>query len=60
MVESTVTSRDCNFIQIKFGRNTPHFSATIPLTTLQPGSNVEAGVFDALKDLAAGASASRF
>jgi hypothetical protein len=60
MVESTVTSRDCNFIQVKFGRSTPHFSATIPLTTLQPGSNVETGVFDALKELAAGASASRF
>ena len=60
MVESTVASRDCNFIQVKFGRGTPHFSATIPLTTLQPGSNVETGVFDALKDLAAGASASRF
>ena len=60
MVESTVASRDCNFIEVKFGRSTPHFSATIPLTTLQPDSNVETGVFDALKDLAAGASASRF
>jgi hypothetical protein len=45
---------------VRFGRSTPHFSATIPLTTLQPDSNVETGVFDALKDLAAGASASRF
>jgi hypothetical protein len=60
MVESTVASRDCNFMQVKFGRSTPHFSATIPLTTLQPDSNLETGVFDALKDLASGASASRF
>jgi hypothetical protein len=60
MVESTVASRDCNFLQVSFGRRTPHFSATIPLTTLQPDSNIETGVFDALKDLAAGASASRF
>ena len=60
MVESTVASRDCNFIQVRFGRSTPHFSATIPLTTLQPDSQGETGVFDALKDLAAGASASRF
>lgn len=60
MVESTVASRDCNFMQVKFGRRTPHFSATIPLTALQPDSKVEAGIFDALKDLAAGASASRF
>jgi len=27
------------------------FSATIPLTTLQPDSQGETGVFDALKDL---------
>jgi hypothetical protein len=60
MVESTVASRDCNFLHVKFGRTTPHFSATIPLTTLQPEANAEPGVFEALKDLAAGASASRF
>jgi len=60
MVESTVNARDCNFMHVKFDRNTPHFSATIPLTTLQPDSHLETDVFDALKDLAAGASASRF
>ncbi len=60
LMESTVASRDCNIMQVKFGRRTPHFSATIPLTTLEPDCNLETGVFDALKDLAAGASTSRF
>ena len=60
MMDSIVTSRDCQFMQVRFRRSSPHFSATVPLTALMPDSNAEVGIFEALRDLAAGASASRF
>jgi len=62
MMDAIAASRDCNFMQVKFRRNSPHFTATVPLTAVIPdaSSNGEVGVFEALKGLAAGASASRF
>jgi hypothetical protein len=62
MMDAISASRDCNFMQVRFRRTSPHFTATVPLTAVTPGtnSNGEVGVFEALKDLAAGASTSRF
>jgi len=62
MMDAIAASRDCNFMQVKFRRASPHFTAMVPLAAVMPESNdsAEVGIVDALKDLAAGASASRF
>jgi hypothetical protein len=62
MMDAIAASRDCNFMQVQFRRASPHFTATVQLASVMLDDNAtgEVGVFDALKDLAAGASASRF
>ena len=62
MMDAIASSRDCNFMQVKFRRVSPHFTATVPLAAVidDPRGNDDTGIFAALKELAAGASASRF
>jgi hypothetical protein len=60
MMSALGSSRDCDFLNVSFRRSSPHFSATVPLTTLAPESQSGTPIFDALRELAAGASASRF
>lgn len=60
MMNTLVASRECDFLNVSFRRSSPHFSATVPLTTLAPECQPETVIFDALRELAAGASASRF
>lgn len=60
MMTALVASRDCDFLTVSFRRTTPHFSATVPLESLSPEAQTEADLFDVLRELAAGASASRF
>ncbi|HYG98695.1 MAG TPA: hypothetical protein VD837_06145 [Terriglobales bacterium] len=60
MMHPLVASRECDCFTVSFRRSSPHFSATIPLNTISPESEVDAKIFDVMRELAAGASASRF
>jgi hypothetical protein len=60
MMNALGTSRECDFLNVSFRRSSPHFSATVPLNTLAPEGQSGTAIFDALRELAAGASASRF
>jgi len=60
MVNSMVTTRDCDFLNVSFRRTTPHFTATLPLEVIAPEKNTEIAVLEALREVASSASASRF
>ncbi len=60
MMTALVASRDCDFLTVCFRRTSPHFSATVPLRSLAPETRADTDLFDVLRELAAGASASRF
>jgi hypothetical protein len=60
MMNSLVASRECDCLSVSFRRTSPHFSAIVPLQSISPQSQRESQIFDVLRELAAGASASRF
>lgn len=60
MMNALVVSRDSDCTTVCFRRASPHFSVTVPLETIRPGSGSETNLFTVLRDLATGASASRF
>ncbi len=60
MMTALVASRDCDFLTVAFRRTTPHFSATVPLDSLAPEVQSDSDLVDVLRELAAGASTSRF
>lgn len=60
MMHGLVASRECDCLRVAFSRTSPHFSATIPLDSISPDSHPKTNILDAMGDLAAGASASRF
>jgi len=59
MMNVLLSSRECQMLSVAFRRTSPHFSAVIPLDCISPEDHAGAVVFDALRELAAGASASR-
>lgn len=60
MMHGLVASRECDCARVAFSRTSPHFSATVPLETISPDTESQTRIFDVMRDLAAGASASRF
>jgi hypothetical protein len=46
------------FLEVNFQRRSPHFSATLPLEALAPGSPVRSSMLETMRDVAASASAS--
>ncbi len=60
MKGALVASRDCDCLTVCFRRTSPHFSVTVPLATIAPGSETKSEIFDVLRELAAGASTARF
>ncbi len=60
MMNALVASRDSDFISVSFRRTSPHFSATVPLSSLAPQGSGGKNVFRALRELADCAGASRF
>jgi hypothetical protein len=44
------------FLEVSFQRQSPHFSATLPLEALAPGAPARTYVFDAMRELAGSAS----
>ncbi|HEY2117348.1 MAG TPA: hypothetical protein VGJ51_19765 [Candidatus Angelobacter sp.] len=45
-----------DFLEVNFQRRSPHFSATLPLESLAPGSPARGYVLDAMRELAGSAS----
>jgi hypothetical protein len=58
LMSALLSSRDCVLLSLAFSRSSPHFSAVFPLAGLSP-ENRGAVIFGTLRELAAGASASR-
>lgn len=60
MMDGLLASRDCNFERVQFRRHSPHFSATLLLKTLDLSCDGAGQLFEALRELATGASAAMF
>jgi hypothetical protein len=60
MMNGLLASRDCNFERVEFRRRSPHFSATLPLNSLDLDCDQAGQLFEALRELATGASAAMF
>jgi hypothetical protein len=45
-----------DFLEVNFQRRSPHFSVTLPLESLAPGSPTRGYVLDAMRELAGSAS----
>ena len=60
MMGGLLASRDCHFESVCFHRQSPHFSATLLLDYLDVQHNCPAELFEALRELATGASAAMF
>ncbi|MFI5089619.1 MAG: hypothetical protein ACHP7P_06135 [Terriglobales bacterium] len=59
MMNALLSCRDREVMSLGFRRTSPHFSATLKLEGLSPEGRAGSNVFDTLRELAAGASASR-
>lgn len=60
MMGALVASRECDCLTVCFRRASPHFSVTVPLESISPQAQTDSDIFDVLRELATGASASRF
>ncbi len=60
MMNGLLASRDCNFERVEFRRRSPHFSATLPLKSLDLNCDGAGQLLEALRELATGASAAMF
>jgi hypothetical protein len=59
MMNALLSCRKREVLSLAFRPTSPHFSATIPLECISPERGAGANVLDTLRELAAGASASR-
>jgi len=59
MMNALLSCRKREVLSLSFRPTSPHFSATIPLDCISPQRCGEANIFDTLRELAGGASASR-
>ncbi len=60
MMHALSASRDCDLLSVSFRRSAPHFSAMIPLEAIDGQQCAPVIIFDALRELASGASAAKF
>ncbi len=60
LMNPLMASRECDCLTVNFQRTTPNFSATVPLQSISPQCDSETNIFNVLRELASGASASRF
>jgi hypothetical protein len=49
-----------DFLSIDFQRRSPHFSVTLPLDSIAPGSRTRSCLFESMRELASNSSASLF
>lgn len=57
VMSNLVSSPETQFLSIVFNPQSPHFTATIALDSIAPGSACRTEIFDSLRELATGASA---
>jgi hypothetical protein len=60
MMQALSASRYCELLSVSFRRTAPHFSATVALAAIEVQGYAPVRIFDALRELASGASAARF
>ncbi len=60
MVQTLAVSRECELLSVSFRRASPHFFASVALDTISGQSTSPVRIFDTLRELASGASATRF
>ena len=60
MMNGFLASRDCDFETVSFRRHSPHFSATVPLRSLDVHDQCSTRLFEALEELATDASTAMF
>jgi hypothetical protein len=60
LMNALAASRACESVDVRFRRKSPHFSVTVPVDSLAPSAKTATDFFSVLRELAAGASASRF
>jgi len=58
-VIASLISADRKFLNVRFRRTSPHFTAILPLEAVTPANPDRSQMFDALRELAAGSSASQ-
>ncbi len=58
-VQALADARESELISVSFHRNSPHFSATMPLAAMGGLSSSRERMFDSLRELASSASAAR-
>jgi hypothetical protein len=54
---SLARAENREFLEINFQRRSPHFSVTLPLEAIAPGSPIRSCMFETMRDLAASSSA---
>jgi hypothetical protein len=59
MINSLLASRDREFLSVSFRQDSPHFSASMAVQSIAPGASASNELFDVLRELSGGASASR-
>ena len=57
LVNALLSSRQQEFLALSFRRKSPHFTATVPLDSVNPGGTSDPSVFTLLREIAAEASA---
>jgi hypothetical protein len=58
MVTSLLATREQDVLSVRFQRRSPHFSATLPLSSLPARAECDSSLMDSLRELATEASAS--
>jgi hypothetical protein len=56
MMDALIASRDRDFLNISYSKQSPHFSATLPLEAIAPDAATCSEFFDVLRELAGGAA----
>jgi len=59
IIASLLSSSDRKFLNVRFRRTNPNFTAMLPLDSIAPGNPDRPQMFEALRQLAAGSSASQ-
>jgi hypothetical protein len=59
VITSLLSCPDRQFLSIAFSRHSPHFQATLALDSISPQSDSRTAIFDSLRELATGSSASQ-
>ncbi|MGH9522686.1 MAG: hypothetical protein ACRD3E_09165 [Terriglobales bacterium] len=60
MMNALMASRDCDLLSVTYRKNSPHFSASMPLACIASEIEGDTRIFEVLRELASCGQASRF